>query len=249
MSKKVYEGQLDFLGLLNEYTDSQGATVRVREPGNSRLKPVEKGGSKFKVSEAVPEQLKLDFDSVQKPEVSVETVKTEPVKETVKPEPAKEPAKASEPVKAEPVKAELIKEEPTGKEPAKEAPKPKASKKETEKPEAVKTEPVEPAATEPKPAKPEVAKPEPTEPAPVSGNGEAKEILFKQCKKCWCFDCKHNSRNEGVVRDLCGTMMPCPACESCISEEQATVCEIGNAKEGCKLRAKEEGILTEEEPE
>lgn len=195
MSKKVYEGQLDFLGLLNEYTDSQGATVRVREPGNSRLKPVDKSASKVKVSEAAPEQLKLDFGAVAEPEpVKVEEVKVEPVAEIVKPEP---------------VKAEEVNTQP----PEEEKPAPK---------------------------------PEPT--ALASNSGGSKEILFKQCKKCWCFDCKHNSRNEGVPRDICGTSMPCPACESCISEDQATICEIGNAKEGCKLRAQEEGILIEEEP-
>ena len=208
MSKKVYEGQMDFLGLLNEYTDSQGATVRVREPGNSRLKPVEKASSKFSVREAEPEQLKINFEE---PEV----IKAEPVKEEPKPEPKPEPVK-TEP-KPEP-KPEPVKEEPKPEpkpEPVKEAPKP-----------------------EPKPA---------TKPAPAASEG-SKEILFKQCKKCWCFDCKHNSRNEGVVRDICGTQMPCPACETCISEDQATICEIGNAKEGCKLRAQEEGILVPEEP-
>ena len=201
MSKKIYEGQLDFLGLLNEYTDSQGATVRVREPGNSKLKPVEKAASKFSVREAEPEQLKLNFEE------SV-VVKAEPVKEGPKPEPKPEPVK--EVPKPAPVKTE---------------PKPK--------PEPVKEEPV----------KAEPVKEEPAKELPKSG-----EILFKQCKKCWCFDCKHNSRNEGVPRDICGTQMPCPACETCISEEQATVCEIGNAKEGCKLRAQEEGILVPEEP-
>ena len=201
MSKKIYEGQLDFLGLLNEYTDSQGATVRVREPGNSKLKPVEKAASKFSVREVEPEQLKLNFEE------SV-VVKAEPVKEGPKPEPKPEPVK--EVPKPAPVKTE---------------PKPK--------PEPVKEEPV----------KAEPVKEEPAKELPKSG-----EILFKQCKKCWCFDCKHNSRNEGVPRDICGTQMPCPACETCISEEQATVCEIGNAKEGCKLRAQEEGILVPEEP-
>ena len=207
MSKKVYEGQMDFLGLLNEYTDSQGATVRVREPGNTKLKPVEKAASKFSVREAEPEQLKINFD--------------EPVVETVKEEPKPEPVKA-EPVKEEP-KPETVKAEPV-----KEEPKP------------------EPVKAEPKPAPKEEPKPAP-KPEPAKAEGP-KEILFKQCKKCWCFDCKHNSRNEGVARDICGTMMPCPACESCISEDQATICEIGNAKEGCKLRAQEEGILVPEEP-
>ena len=233
MSKKVYEGQLDFLGLLNEYTDSQGATVRVREPGNSRLKPVDKSASKVKVSEAEPEQLKLDFGAVAEPEpVKVEEVKVEPVKEIVKPEPVKaEEVKTPPPAKEKPApKSEKVKK-------AKSAPKAAEPVKEEVKAETVKEE------TKPEPVK---TKPEPV--APVSSGGGSKEILFKQCKKCWCFDCKHNSRNEGVPRDICGTSMPCPACESCISEDQATICEIGNAKEGCKLRAQEEGILIEEEP-
>ncbi|MBO4617814.1 MAG: hypothetical protein J5717_10690 [Lachnospiraceae bacterium] len=201
MSKKVYEGQLDFLGLLNEYTDSQGATVRVREPGNSRLKPVDKSGSKFKVSEAEPEQLTLDLgDMTEAAPVTEVKVETSPVVQDA--EPIREEFK---PIVAEP-------------------------KKTAEKPEPA-IEPVRPA-----------------EPEPKADKGGPKEILFKQCKKCWCFDCKHNSRNEGVARDICGTMMPCPACETCISEDQATICEIGNAKEGCKLRAQEEGILEEEEP-
>ena len=233
MSKKVYEGQLDFLGLLNEYTDSQGATVRVREPGNSRLKPVDKSASKVKVSEAEPEQLKLDFGTVTEPEpVKVEKVKVEPVKEIVKTEPVKaEEVKPQPPAEEKPAsKSEKVKK-------AKPAPKAAEPVKEEVKAETVKEE------TKPEPVK---TKPEPV--APVSSGGGSKEILFKQCKKCWCFDCKHNSRNEGVPRDICGTSMPCPACESCISEDQATICEIGNAKEGCKLRAQEEGILIEEEP-
>jgi len=208
MSGKIDEGQLDFLGLLNEYTDSQGAKVRVREPGAAKLKPVDKNVSKFSVREAEPEQLKINFEE---PAV----VKTEPVKvepEAVKPEPVK-----PEP---EPVKA------------VKEAPKPKPA-------------PVK-AAPEPKP-EPEPVREEAPKAAPVSKPPKSGELLFKQCKKCWCFDCKHNSKNEGVPRDICGTSMPCPACESCISEDQATICEIGNAKEGCRLRAKEEGILIEED--
>ena len=207
MSKKVYEGQMDFLGLLDEYTDSQGATVRVREPGNSRLKPVEKAASKISVREAEPEQLKINFEEPEPVPVKVEPIKAEPVKEELKPAPVKAEPKPKPEPEPEPVKA---------------APKPEP------KPEPVKEEPV---------------KNEPVKELPKSG-----EILFKQCKKCWCFDCKHNSRNEGVARDICGTQMPCPACETCISEDQATICEIGNAKEGCKLRAQEEGILIPEEP-
>ncbi|MBR5761914.1 MAG: hypothetical protein IKX87_07825 [Lachnospiraceae bacterium] len=242
MSKKVYEGQLDFLGLLNEYTDSQGATVRVREPGNSRLKPVDKSGSKFKVSEAEPEQLTLDLGDMTEAapvtEVKVETspvaLDAEPIREEFKPIVA-EPKKTAE--KPEPVVEELKPVEEASK-PAKAKDKPKAK--------SVK-EKAKPVEEEPKP-EPAIEPVRPAEPEPKADKGGPKEILFKQCKKCWCFDCKHNSRNEGVPRDICGTSMPCPACEGCISEDQATICEIGNAKEGCKLRAKEEGILIEEEP-
>lgn len=208
MSKNKYEGQMDFLGLLNEYTDSQGATVRVREPAGVKLKPVEKASSKFTVREAEPEQLMLNLEDFA-------AVKTE--------EPPKE--KKETPVKVEP-------------EPVKVAEKP--AEKPIEKPvEKIADKPVENPAEKP------VTKP--AEKTASCGAGSA-EILFKQCKKCWCFDCKHNSRNEGVPRDICGTQMPCPACESCISEDQATICEIGNAKEGCRLRAQEEGILIPEEP-
>ena len=70
---------------------------------------------------------------------------------------------------------------------------------------------------------------------------------FAECEKCWCRDCKHNSRNEGVPRNLCGTMMACPACAGCIEEDNPTICEIGNAKEGCMTRALEEGIVVKEE--
>ncbi len=215
---------MDFLGLLNEYTDSQGATVRVREPAGVKLKPVEKASSKFTVREAEPEQLMLNLEDFAE-------VKTE--------EPPKE--KKETPVKVEPVKAEPVKEMPKPK------PKPKAELVIEEigpEPETVQEGPKpesEPVKTAEKPAEKPIEK-------PASGGAGSAEILFKQCKKCWCFDCKHNSRNEGVPRDICGTQMPCPACESCISEDQATICEIGNAKEGCRLRAQEEGILIPEEP-
>lgn len=237
MSKNKYEGQMDFLGLLNEYTDSQGATVRVREPAGSKLKPVEKASSKFSVREAEPEQLKLNLEDFV-------AVKAE--------EPPKE--KKEEPDKAEPVKEESVKAEPVIEElkpepePVKEEPKPEPVS-EVPKPEPVKAveKPAENPVEKPaeKPAPKPVQKPVPK---PVSDGAGSADILFKQCKKCWCFDCKHNSRNEGVPRDICGTQMPCPACESCISEDQATICEIGNAKEGCRLRAQEEGILIPEEP-
>ncbi|MBQ9863086.1 MAG: hypothetical protein IJM28_04170, partial [Lachnospiraceae bacterium] len=108
--------------------------------------------------------------------------------------------------------------------------------------EAKKAEEAKAATITEEPKKPE-AKPSKSG---SKGNGEQ---LFKQCNKCWCFDCKHNARNEGVPREMCGVSMPCPACKSCEAEDFATICEIGNAKEGCKFRAIEEGIFKEEEPE
>lgn len=186
MNYKDMEGQLDFLGLLNEYTDEQGATVRVREPGFKRSRPT---------PPPEPEQLSFDL------QVAVEE-KPEPVKE-------KKPVKQPEPLK----EAESVKEE----EPVKDEEPVKRAKS------AKETKPIPKAKEE--------------------THGE--EPLFKQCKKCWCYDCKHNARNEAIPREMCGMMMPCPACKSCEDEGMATVCEIGNAKEGCKTRAIEEGLYVE----
>jgi len=66
---------------------------------------------------------------------------------------------------------------------------------------------------------------------------------FKECITCWCYDCKHNRYNEGVLRDLCGNKIPCPACDECIRQGFASICEIGSSKSGCSLRAKEEGEI------
>lgn len=174
------EGQMDFLGLLNEYRDDQGAVVRVREPKEKRVKPK---ASFFEKGEVKAEQLSFDFTLKQSP---LETKQEE-----------KEPEIPEEVIEKEP---EIPAEQPS---------------------EEVKENPL----------------------------AETKEILFKQCKKCWCFDCRHNSRNQGVPREMCGKRIPCPACDGCVNEDMATVCEIGNAKEGCKLRAQEEGILTQEDGE
>lgn len=202
MSNKPYEGQMDFLGLLSEYTDSQGAKVRVREPGKTSVKP--------RVKEPEPEQLKIEFiDLDEEFEKEMEALKkTEPkVEKKAEPKPEPKPETKPEP-KAEP----------------KSEPKPNAKSKPAAKP-------------VPEPEKEPEKKPE----------KKSDEILFKQCKKCWCFDCKHNSRNEGVPREMCGATIPCPACDGCVQEDQATICEIGNAKEGCRFRAMEEGILVTEE--
>ena len=152
MSYTDMDGQLDFLGLISEYTDDQGAHVKVRNPGVKRSKPI---------PPPAPEQFELDF-----------SVKEEPkAKETVRPKPIPK-AKTSE-----------------------------------------------------------------------GGSGV---MNFKQCSKCWCSDCKHNALGKAVPRDICGISMPCPACQSCIEEDTPTICEIGNAKEGCMTRALEEGLVVPE---
>ena len=158
------DGQLDFLGLISEYTDDQGAHVKVRNPGVKRSKPI---------PPPAPEQFELDF-----------SVKEEPkAKEEVKP---KEEPKAKETVKPKPI--------------------PKAK----------------------------------------TSEGGSGVMNFKQCSKCWCSDCKHNALGKAVPRDICGISMPCPACQSCIEEDTPTICEIGNAKEGCMTRALEEGLVVPE---
>ena len=179
MSYKDMDGQLDFLGLISEYTDDQGAHVKVRNPGVKRSKPI---------PPPAPEQFELDF--------TVKEVKEEPVaepKEVLKEEPKKEPKEAP-------------REEPKAKETVKPKPIPKAN----------------------------------------TSEGGSGVMNFKQCSKCWCSDCKHNALGRAVPRDICGISMPCPACQSCIEEDTPTICEIGNAKEGCMTRALEEGLVIPE---
>ena len=185
MSAKITEGQMDFLGLLNEYTDDQGATVRVHE-----AKATPKPPKKPKAEE--PKQLELVFEDLD------------------------EEFEAEERKKQAELEKRLAEEERLIAEAKKKAEEAKA----------------------PEPVKPK-----------KSGNSGNSEQLFKQCTKCWCFDCKHNARNEGVPREMCGVSMPCPACKSCEAEDCATICEIGNAKEGCRFRAIEEGIFKEEDEE
>lgn len=204
MSMKITEGQMDFLGLLSEYTDDQGATVRVREPGRKSLKPVIKAPE--------PEQLTIDFSEpvVRKEPKGITENETEPVIKT----------------------SQLVIEEA-----------PKSAIVETPK-SVINEEPKSVINEEPKSVLNDVHKKvEEKELKREKSFGSKTEMLFKQCKKCWCFDCRHNSRNEGVPREVCGMNIPCPPCDTCISEDCPTICEIGNAKEGCKLRATEEGII------
>lgn len=244
---KLDEGQLNFFDLLNEYEDDQGAHVRVRKPVAKRAKKDETPSMQVK-------------DGTPNKKVVKAPVETGPVKDSLKEPPEKivicrvvaEPEKAPQEIKEPPVVKEIPidKEPPVVKEPiVVEKPKPEKKAKEAVKivkkvSDTIKEAPVKeaPKAVEEVPVK--EAPKAVVEDAPVKASSE---ILFKQCKKCWCFDCKHNSRNEGVPRDLCGNMMPCPACKGCIDEDMATVCEIGNAKEGCRLRATEEGLVSTEE--
>lgn len=263
---------MDFFGLLNEYGDSQGATVRVREPGrssiNSKSKPVKSG---LTVKSVEPEQMKLDLEPVDEQikvigagskdrsvkvkdatpfEVTEEKIKVSGGT-TVKDATPEKIATSTETVateeKEKPVKEPVTSEEMLVKEPV------VIEEKAKEEPSAIEDTPIEVPVMgeETKAEVTEVVLPKKTSKKKIATEevktDSAKEVLFKQCKRCWCFDCKHNSRNEGVPREMCGTMIPCPACDGCVQEDMATICEIGNAKEGCGLRAREEGIVVDEE--
>lgn len=65
---------------------------------------------------------------------------------------------------------------------------------------------------------------------------------FSACAECWCRDCGHNAVNEGIPRELCGNMQACPACDMCVKSNEPQICIIGSAKEGCSVRAAEEGL-------
>ncbi|MCR4989566.1 MAG: hypothetical protein K6A38_01705 [Lachnospiraceae bacterium] len=68
---------------------------------------------------------------------------------------------------------------------------------------------------------------------------------FEECEKCWCRDCKHNENNDGIPREFAGEKKACPACSFCIDNDEPDVCIIGSYKNGCSLRAEEEGISPE----
>lgn len=175
MSTKITEGQMDFFGLLNEYTDETGATVRVKDLTKEKKKPKPE---EKPVSEKEPEmeQLTLDFSDI---EVDYNKLKVDLFVEDLDAEFEKEKKKESKPV------SECV----------------------------------------------------------------SKVELFKGCKKCWCADCKHNEKLEGEPRDFGGMSMACTPCTDCEKEGSANTCPIGDYKEGCKLRAKEEGIFIEESME
>lgn len=191
MSTKITEGQMDFFGLLNEYTDETGATVRVKDLTKDKKKPKPE---EKPVSEKEPEmeQLTLDFSDI---EVDYNKLKVDLFVEDLDAEFEKEKEEASKPV------TECV------------------------------AKPVTECAAK-----------------PISERATRVE-LFKGCKKCWCADCKHNEQLEGVPRDFGGMSMACTPCDDCEKEGLANTCPIGDYKEGCKLRAKEEGVFIEESME
>ena len=65
---------------------------------------------------------------------------------------------------------------------------------------------------------------------------------FSECADCWCHDCRYNALNEAIPRDLAGETKPCPSCSFCLEAGSAEICEIGSYKNGCKVRAVDEGI-------
>ncbi|MCQ2524429.1 MAG: hypothetical protein MJ123_08820 [Lachnospiraceae bacterium] len=190
-----------------------------------------------------PVESKPEPTPVEEPAAVAPKEQPIPLKEPVAPKP--ESATVEKPVESKPEptpveepKAVAQKEQPT---PAKKPVAPKPESATVEK--LVESKPVPTSVEEPKP----IQKPKkPVAPAKVAKSGGRVE-LFERCSECWCSDCKHNSRNEGKPREMCGTMMPCPACETCIEEGHAEICEIGSYKEGCRTRAIEEGIFVEEE--
>lgn len=71
--------------------------------------------------------------------------------------------------------------------------------------------------------------------------------FFDQCKNCWCSNCKHNEKLDAVPRDFSGIKKACPSCDFCLQDKKAEICEVGSYDNGCKLRASEEGIVTQPE--
>ena len=227
MSYKDMDGQLDFLGLISEYTDDQGAHVKVRNPGVKRSKPI---------PPPTPEQLELDF-SVKDADEEFELIKKAEDEAKSKAE-AKVKAEAEAKVKAEAEAKAKAEAEAKVKAEAK-------AKAEAEAKAKAEAEAKAKAEAEAEAKTKEAAKPKPIPKAQQSSDGSG-IMNFKQCVKCWCSDCKHNALGKAVPRDICGVSMPCPACQGCIDEDTPTICEIGNAREGCMTRALEEGLVVSE---
>lgn len=241
------DGQLNFLEMMGAFTDDSGATVSVTKPRNE-IKGRKSKGSSIEVSEGGKiedenRQLSFSLDimdadgSLSSPVESGIIVKElEKIEITEKNSDNQTYFEIKEPKAIEAKRKNTTEPSPAEKSVA---PKPESATVEK----LVESKPVPTSVEEPKP----IQKPKkPVAPAKVAKSGGRVE-LFERCSECWCSDCKHNSRNEGKPREMCGTMMPCPACETCIEEGHAEICEIGSYKEGCRTRAIEEGIFVEEE--
>ena len=262
------DGQLNFLEMMGAFTDDSGATVSVTKPRNE-IKGRKSKGSSIEVSEGGKiedenRQLSFSLDimdadgslsspvesgiivkELEKIEITEKNSDNQTYFEIKEPKAIEAKKKTSDIIAlVEEPEAVAPKEQPTSaKKPV--APKPESAT--VEKPVESKPEPTpveEPEVVAQK-EQPTSAK-KPVVPAKTAKSGGRVE-LFERCSECWCSDCKHNSRNEGKPREMCGTMMPCPACETCIEEGHAEICEIGSYKEGCRTRAIEEGIFVEEE--
>lgn len=246
MSKDInIDGQLNFLEMMGAYTDSSGASISVSKP-RTEIKGRKTAERSISVKDSGPIEMESEQLSFSLDIISIGDSNEEPVDSGIV---VKELDKIEIETRKSSENSTLIIEpepEPAAEEPA---PEPAAEEPALEPVAAVAPEPTaetpEPAAEEPEP--------EPVVEASVKRAPKLKKKsggrveLFDKCSDCWCSDCKHNSQNEGKPREMCGMMMACPACEACIEQGYAEVCEIGSAKEGCKTRAIEEGLFVEEE--
>ena len=68
--------------------------------------------------------------------------------------------------------------------------------------------------------------------------------LLITAPKDFSFPSGHTAASFTAVAALyfAGEKKPCPSCSFCIENGKADICEIGSYKNGCKLRAEEEGI-------
>jgi len=259
------DGQMDFLGLIEEYTDDQGAIVRVKNPVNRRIKAKNSSEPKQMTLEFIDVEKDDSFDTPMEVCVSTVIVETEanlksdiemPINNNIIGGESQE-QKAEFPESEENIPesgekethghiANVLRKEKSGS-------KRRRSLKPSEKDDETTTITAETNSTDQDTEHSETIYSEPDN-KPVQDDlnkitdlkeesSEPKELLFKQCKRCWCNDCRHNYRNEGIPRNFCGTMMACPACDECIKENSASICPIGDYEAGCELRGIEEGLF------
>ena len=223
------DGQLDFFNEINEYKDDCGATVKVNNPITT-IKERKSATKRLVISDGVPnndvytqQEFRFSMQTIEIEHTDGENVSDTSENESVK---QKETGKAKTP--------EYVGNQSGDSKETSESQTPEyvgtvtddfRKTNEADAPENIEAYKVKPNETE---------------------NSGADGLLYDSCVRCWCSDCKHNARNEGKPRDMCGVMMPCPACDGCVSQGYAEICEIGSAKEGCMTRALEEGIYSDD---